>query len=79
MGNHWIMDGVSNEDNRAAMSGDLPPGSQNRHENDSEGAASSGDYILEIDMVHEGVTWFKERGAHPLSLRIPRTTVIHNR
>ena len=70
MGNHWIMDGVSNEDNRAAMSGDLPPGSQTDMKMTVKAPQAPGDYILEIDMVHEGVTWFKERGAHPLSLRI---------
>jgi hypothetical protein len=32
-----------------------------------------GDYTLEIDMVHEGVTWFKQRGARPLSINVTVT------
>ena len=70
MGNHWILDGVSNEDNRAVMNGDLAPGSQTDMKMTVKAPQVPGDYILEIDMVHEGVTWFKERGAHPLSLRV---------
>jgi len=32
-----------------------------------------GDYVLEFDMVHEGVTWFKQRGARPLSMNVTVT------
>jgi hypothetical protein len=70
MGNHWILDGVASEDSRAVMSGDLPPGAETDITLAVKAPAVPGDYILEIDMVHEGVTWFKERGAEPLALRV---------
>ena len=70
MGNHWVLDGIRSEDNRAVMSGDLPPGGETDMKMTVKAPQKPGDYILEIDMVHEGVTWFKERGAQPLSLQV---------
>jgi hypothetical protein len=70
MGNRWIANGTSAEDNRAAMKADLPPGGEAEMTLTVNAPRTPGDYTLEIDMVHEGVTWFKERGARPLQLRI---------
>jgi hypothetical protein len=30
----------------------------------------AGDYVLEIDMVQEGVAWFAQKGSEPLKLNI---------
>ena len=70
MGNHWILNGTANEDSRAVMSGDLSPGSETEMTMTVKAPSVPGNYVLEIDMVHEGVTWFKERGATPLSLPV---------
>jgi hypothetical protein len=70
MGNRWIANGTSAEDNRAAMKADLPPGGEAEMSLAVNAPQTPGDYMLEIDMVHEGVTWFKERGARPLQLRV---------
>ena len=70
MGDRWIRDGVTAEDNRAVMNADLPPGGETEIKLTVNAPRTPGDYTLEIDMVHEGVTWFKERGARPLQLRV---------
>jgi hypothetical protein len=70
MGNRWISAGSSAEDNRAAMKADLPPGGEVEMTLTVNAPRAPGEYTLEIDMVHEGVTWFKERGAQPLHLRV---------
>ena len=70
MGNRWISAGTTAEDNRAAMKADLPPGGEVEMTLTVNAPRTPGDYTLEIDMVHEGVTWFKERGARPLQLRV---------
>jgi hypothetical protein len=70
MGNRWISAGTTAEDNRAAMKADLPPGGEVEMTLTVNAPRAPGDYTLEIDMVHEGVTWFKERGARPLQLRM---------
>ena len=70
MGNRWISAGTSAEDNRAAMKADLPPGGEVEMTLTVNAPRAPGEYTLEIDMVHEGVTWFKERGARPLQLRV---------
>ena len=70
MGNRWISAGTTAEDNRAAMKADLPPGGEVEMILTVNAPRTPGDYTLEIDMVHEGVTWFKERGARPLQLRV---------
>ncbi len=70
MGNHWILNGVGSEDSRAVMSRDLAPNEEIEMTMAVKAPSIPGNYILEIDMVHEGVTWFKEKGATPLSLPV---------
>ena len=70
MGNHWIRNGASTEDSRSTLSADLAPGAETDMKLTVKAPQTPGEYILEIDMVHEGVTWFKERGAKPLELKV---------
>jgi hypothetical protein len=70
MGDRWITGGTRTEDNRAVMSGDLPPGAETQITLTVHAPQTPGEYALEIDMVHEGVTWFSERGARPLRLNV---------
>lgn len=70
MGDRWIRDGITSEDNRAVMNADLPPGGETEIRLTVNAPGTPGDYTLEIDMVHEGVTWFKERGARALQLPV---------
>lgn len=70
MGNHWIGAGTTAEDSRAGLTADLPPGGETEITLTVTAPRTPGDYILEIDMVHEGVSWFRERGAQSLQLRV---------
>lgn len=70
MGNRWIRGSQDREDNRAVMKADLPPGASTEMTLTITAPQEPGDYTLEIDMVHEGVTWFKQRGARPLSIEV---------
>lgn len=70
MGNRWLTGNAKLEDNRAVLSGDLPPGGETQMTLIVNAPHTPGDYTLEIDMVHEGVTWFSERGARPLRLSV---------
>jgi len=70
MGNRWIRGNENNEDNRAVLKADLPPGAETELTMTITAPRVPGDYKLEFDMVHEGVTWFKQRGARPLSINV---------
>jgi hypothetical protein len=70
LGNRWIGAGATVEDNRAAMKADLPPGGETEMTLAVTAPQTPGEYTLEIDLVHEGVTWFSERGAQPLRLQL---------
>jgi hypothetical protein len=52
------------------MPADLQPGQEVELALSVKAPGEPGDYTLEIDMVHEGVTWFYERGAKPLRLNV---------
>ena len=52
------------------MPADLLPGSEVELPLTVKAPEEPGDYVFEIDMVHEGVTWFYERGATPLRLMV---------
>lgn len=70
LGNRWIGAGTTFEDNRAAMNADLPPGGETEMTLAITAPGTPGEYTLELDMVHEGVTWFSEKGARPLRLKV---------
>lgn len=73
MGNRWIKGSQNREDNRAVMKADLPPGAEAEMTLTITAPQEPGDYTLEVDMVHEAVTWFKQRGARPWSTQVTVT------
>jgi len=66
-GDRWLSSdgvGVVNElDGRVALTHDLGPGEETELNLTVTAPRAVGNYVLEIDMVHEGVTWFHQRGS----------------
>jgi hypothetical protein len=72
LGNHWLDTTgkvLVNDDGRAALPRDLKPGETITIPLIVNAPHNSGEYILEIDMLQEGVSWFALRGSR--TLRIP--------
>lgn len=70
--NHWLdAEGrvVTNDDGRGALPRDLRPGEEAEVTFDINAPPRPGDYILEIDMLQEGVSWFALKGSK--ALRVP--------
>ena len=61
---------VNSLDGGTGMPADLAPGGEVELPLSMTAPRNPGEYIVEVDMVHEGVTWFFERGATPLRVRI---------
>ena len=72
IGNRWLKSGtaINGFEARTGMPADLQPGQEVELILNVSAPNQPGDYTLEIDMVHEGVTWFYERGAKPLHLSV---------
>jgi 4-amino-4-deoxy-L-arabinose transferase-like glycosyltransferase len=73
IGNHWLDASgniVSNDDGRAALEQDLKPGDTATLRLVVNAPAQRGDYILEIDVVQEGVSWFGLKGSKTWRARI---------
>jgi 4-amino-4-deoxy-L-arabinose transferase-like glycosyltransferase len=71
-GNHWLdKDGntFANDDGRAALLRDLRPGEEEEMRLVVNAPRRAGDYLLEIDMLQEGVSWFGPKGSK--TLRVP--------
>jgi hypothetical protein len=56
-------------DARTSLRADLPPGGEVEMPLAVNAPREPGEYVLEIDMVHEGITFFNEKGSK--SLRLP--------
>jgi hypothetical protein len=70
--NHWLDAGgspVTNDDGRGALPRDLRPGEEAEITFDVNAPRHPGDYLLEIDMLQEGVSWFALKGSQ--TLRVP--------
>jgi SAM-dependent methyltransferase len=90
LGNHWLSgDGssmITRDDGRAETGRTVVPGEHTTCEIGVTAPNSPGNYMLELDLVEEGVTWFADRGSPtcriPVKVRLPRLTVrfrTHNR
>ena len=73
LGNHWL-DGdgktVINDDGRSALLRDLKPGETVELPLTVNAPSVPGNYILEIDMLQEGVSWFGLAGSQPIKLPV---------
>jgi SAM-dependent methyltransferase len=66
LGNHWLDrrgHPIALDDGRAALPRDVAPGETVECSLEVRPPRRPGAYILELDMVQEGVTWFAERGS----------------
>jgi hypothetical protein len=70
VGDRWLTaDGtavVNDLDGRSALPHDLKRGDRAELPLTVTAPKTEGQYVLEIDMVHEGVTWFYQRGSPTL-------------
>lgn len=73
LGNHWLdANGkiAINDDGRAAIFRDLKPGEEVTLELIVNAPKIPGHYYLELDMLQEGVSWFKPHGSPTLQLPV---------
>jgi hypothetical protein len=73
LGNHWLDTAghtIVNDDGRAPLLQDLPPGEEIEMPLFINAPRRPGWYLLEIDMLQEGVTWFGLRGSPTVRLPI---------
>jgi 4-amino-4-deoxy-L-arabinose transferase-like glycosyltransferase len=73
LGNHWLdqnLNTLVNDDGRSALLRDLAPGQETEIDLTINPPINSGKYILEIDLLQEGVSWFGLRGSKTLQLPI---------
>ncbi|HEY6231547.1 MAG TPA: hypothetical protein VIW64_09785 [Pyrinomonadaceae bacterium] len=72
LGNHWLDESgreVVHDDGRAPLIRNLQPGETEELELIVNAPAVSGNYLLELDMLQEGVAWFATAGS--ASVRLP--------
>lgn len=73
LGNHWLDKNgkeVIVDDGRANLPHDLKPGEEAELLLRVTAPKAAGAYILELDMVHEGLTWFTAHGSQIVKTNI---------
>jgi hypothetical protein len=73
LGNHWLdKQGVEvvADDGRIGLPHDLKPGEEAELLLTVKAPKTPGDYVLELDMVHEDITWFKRHGSQTVKTSI---------
>ncbi|HEU4593565.1 MAG TPA: hypothetical protein VFS10_00250 [Pyrinomonadaceae bacterium] len=74
LANRWLdaasLKMLDDMDGRTAMLRDLAPGEESAMALVVNAPETPGEYVLEIDLVHEGVAWFHEKGSQTLKLRV---------
>jgi hypothetical protein len=75
-GNHWLdKDGklTTAEEGHSGIPKDLKPGEDTAVTLQITAPKTPGEYILDLDMVQEGVAWFREKGS--TTTKVPVTVV----
>jgi hypothetical protein len=72
LGDHWLgADGKEVKvDERIAMPHAVGPGEEVERQLVIKAPDKPGDYVLELDVVQEGVAWFSQKGSQPLKLNV---------
>lgn len=73
LGNHWLdADGntLVKDDGRGAVLKDLRPGEESEISFTVNAPLHAGDYLLEIDVLQEGVSWFELKGSKTLRVAV---------
>lgn len=73
LGNHWLDKNgntVANDDGRASILKDLGPGEETEFTLLINAPRTPGEYLLEIDMLQENVSWFGLRGSRTVRLPV---------
>jgi hypothetical protein len=73
LGNHWLDTDnkmLQLDDGRGTLPDDLGPGAEVTLPLEITAPAKPGSYVLELDMVQEGVSWFGAKGAQTLRLPV---------
>ena len=73
IGNHWLSARgveIQRDDGRSYLRTDVASGQAASLDLVVNAPATPGRYLLEFDMVHEGVTWFAQKGSTPLRLPV---------
>ena len=73
LGNHWR--GASGEmliqdDGRAALKGVVEAGETLRASIEVQAPPDAAEFLCELDLVHEGISWFADRGSRVVSTRV---------
>jgi hypothetical protein len=73
LGNHWLdKEGqmIVHDDGRSAVLDDIAPGQEVEMPLAVNAPKMPGEFVLEIDMVQEGASWFGVRGSPTVRLRM---------
>ena len=73
LGNHWLDTSgktIVGDDGRSALLEDLAPSEETELRLTVNAPRQRGQYILEIDMLQEGVSWFARRGSRTAHVRV---------
>jgi hypothetical protein len=74
LGGRWLKpDGetlVREVGSRATLPHDIRPGEETGLTLMLDAPAEAGDYVLQLDMVHEAITWFYQQGSAPLLVKV---------
>jgi SAM-dependent methyltransferase len=73
VGNHWLDatgQPVARDDGRTSLPASLPPGATCHLPLTITAPGDAGEFLCEIDLVHEGILWFHDKGSSPVSFVI---------
>ncbi len=82
LGNHWLDTSGSmlvQDDGRAMLPHDLAPGAEARIPLTVTAPPLPGDYLLEFDLVQEGITWFSQQGSPTLHVAVRNVATLRTR
>ena len=77
LGNHWLdAEGkriITRDDGRVDLPDELKPGEEAEMILTVNVPDKEGEYLCELDLVHESITWFKDKGSKTITFNVVAT------